>query len=146
MDRGRHIRIITRADHEYPKSLAHGQQTASVTRHRLHIQPISWGGRLPPHLGDRGQYSESLFELLCSPSACLGPFWRESSLTIVITVRFHSFLVCIYAHNTEHDQTTTGNVGDTVNAHQRVHLWSKRHESASYRDMSAATVHISASK
>ena len=90
-------------DHEYPKSLAHSQQTSSVTRHRPHTQPISWGGR-PPILGDRGQQSESLFELLCSPSACLGPFRRETSLTFAITVRFHSFLVCIDVHNTEHDQ------------------------------------------
>ena len=109
-------------DHEYPKSLPHSQQTSSVTRHRHHTQPISWGGRPPPHLGDRGHQSESLFELLCSPSACLGPFWRETSLTIAITVRFHSSLVCIDAHDTEHDQATTGNVGHTVNAHQRVHF------------------------
>ena len=96
----RHESVV---DHEYPKSLAHRQQTSSVTRHRPHTQPISWGGR-PPNLGDRGHQSESLFELLCSQSACLGPFWRETSLTFAITIRFHSFLVCIDAHNTGHDQ------------------------------------------
>ena len=34
-------------DHEYPKSLAHSQQTSSITRNHLHIQLISWGGRPP---------------------------------------------------------------------------------------------------
>ena len=120
----RHESVVDH-EYEYPKSLAHSQQTSSVTRHRPHTQPISWGGR-PPNLGDRGQQSESLFELLCSPSACLGPFRRETGLTFAITVRFHSSLVCTDDHNTEHDQSTTGNVRNAGDAHQRVHLWSKK--------------------
>ena len=43
----RHESVVDH-EYEYPKSLAHSQQTSSVTRHRPHTQPISWGGRPPP--------------------------------------------------------------------------------------------------
>ena len=106
----------TRAGSEYPKSLVHGDQTALVTRPPVHILPTSWGDGSPSTWATIDSNIKQLVCHMCSRSASLGPFWHETILTIATMVRFHSFLVWIYLHNTGYDHATTLNVGGTINA------------------------------
>ena len=113
--------MITRVGPEYPDPLVHGHQPALATSQHLWV---IWAPQVP----------------------VLAHFDTERALANAITGRFHSSRVRIDAHCNGDGHTTTRNVGGTANLHQLVHLLSKRHQTARYRDVSATMAPICASQ